>query len=458
MSTKIEWTDERWNPVTGCSLISEGCQNCYAKRMANRLRGRYGYPEDDPFQVTLHPDRLELPFQWKKPKRIFVNSMGDLFHEDVPFEFIDRVFAVISIANNHRYQLLTKRPQRMLEYLSTAFDRVFSLVYSVNYEQRRETAEIKPVRNRNQWKNLEDRQTTREGGEARGGLLSRCQSKPLSEGARRIPNERRLSFGDGDYQWNKNSDGGTPSCMDRETRNHPGEINNQSQEWHKRRQSPGKSRTSNIQRTTATCPRCSEGKTSPSNREQASQNPSLRSGCDRNASTTHGWYHGERHCKNVRHDTKGDKRNSQQENLETHLEWPLPNVWLGVTAENQETADERIPILFECPAAVRFVSVEPCIGPIDFTNLYHKTSFSYYQVLKTIDRPGGRPALDWIVVGAETGPGARPMDPKWARNIRDQCKAANVPFFMKKMSGGKRPPEDLMIREFPQTQGKKGGL
>ena len=85
MPTKIEWATETWNPVTGCTPISEGCANCYAKRMSKRLAGRCGYPADDPFRVTLHPERLDEPLKWKKPRRVFVCSMGDLFHPDVPF-------------------------------------------------------------------------------------------------------------------------------------------------------------------------------------------------------------------------------------------------------------------------------------------------------------------------------------------------------------------------------------
>ena len=93
--TRIEWADAVWNPVTGCTPVSEGCRNCYARRMAQRLRGRYGYPKHEPFGVTCHEDRLLEPLRWRKPRRIFVCSMGDLFHKDVPADFIDRVWAVM---------------------------------------------------------------------------------------------------------------------------------------------------------------------------------------------------------------------------------------------------------------------------------------------------------------------------------------------------------------------------
>ena len=114
MPTKIPWAGEVWNPVTGCTPVSEGCANCYARRMANRLRGRSGYPEDDPFRVTFHADRLDRPMRWKRSRRIFVCSMGDLFHKDVRPEHIDRVFEVMTRdAPHHTYMLLTKRPKRI---------------------------------------------------------------------------------------------------------------------------------------------------------------------------------------------------------------------------------------------------------------------------------------------------------------------------------------------------------
>lgn len=146
--TTIEWAQKTWNPITGCTKISPGCQNCYAERMARRLAGRYGYHQDGwycitcmdyydesgdcpvcdgglvrtkPFDVTLHPDRLEQPLQWKKPRRVFVCSMGDLFHEDVPFRSIERVF--LSMAQPHIYLALTKRPERMLEFIRWEEDR-----------------------------------------------------------------------------------------------------------------------------------------------------------------------------------------------------------------------------------------------------------------------------------------------------------------------------------------------
>ncbi|QTA82289.1 DUF5131 [Desulfonema limicola] len=114
-NTKIEWTESTWNPVTGCTKISEGCQNCYAERMAKRLAGRHGYSKENPFQVTLHPNRLAQPLKWKGNHIIFVCSMGDIFHKDVPEDYILQILDIIKKSPNHTFQILTKRAERMLE-------------------------------------------------------------------------------------------------------------------------------------------------------------------------------------------------------------------------------------------------------------------------------------------------------------------------------------------------------
>lgn len=285
--SRIEWTDATWSPVTGCAPISEGCQNCYAKRMANRLRGRCGYPQDDPFRVTLHEDRLGEPLRWKQPRRVFVCSMGDLFHEDVPEEFLNRVFANMAIVPQHIFMVLTKRPERMAEYIS-ANNRYDALI-------------------------------------------------------------EQLDQGD---------------VWDLPTRT--------------------------VKRLFFNAPR-------------------------------------------------EDK-------------WPLPNVWLGVTVENQQRADERIPILLQIPAAVRFISVEPMLGSVDVS--YYLSycgscnapinkkdpSWRWNGICWEHKCPSNHPQLgyfaaytgvDWVICGGETGPGARPMHPEWVRSLRDQCQAAGVPFFFK---------------------------
>jgi protein gp37 len=250
--TKIEWADATWNPVTGCTKISDGCWNCYAERMAKRSAGRYGYPADEPFRVTMHPNRLEEPLRWRKPRRVFVCSMGDLFHGDVPFEYIARVFGRMHSAPQHTFQLLTKRPERMAAFVD--------------------------------W----------------------YQETWLKGFPHAFPDE---------YQ----------------------------------------------------------------------------------------------------------------------------HVWLGVTAETQAMADERIPLLLQIPAAVRFVSCEPLLEPIllddghasyltcnnDCTDQDEDACESY-----TISGECFR-GIDWVICGGESGPGARSMHPDWARSLRDQCTKNGTAFFFK---------------------------
>ncbi len=124
----IEWTDATWNPVTGCSKVSPGCKNCYAEVFAERFRGVTGHPFEQGFDLKLWPERLDKPFEWKKSRMIFVNSMSDLFHKDVPDSFIEKVFDVMCVAQQHTFQVLTKRTERMTQWVNNfCDDRQFSL-------------------------------------------------------------------------------------------------------------------------------------------------------------------------------------------------------------------------------------------------------------------------------------------------------------------------------------------
>lgn len=305
--SKIAWTDATWNPVRGCSPVSEGCENCYAVRMARRMDKLGGAYENltewtlkDPKvrwsgHARFVPEQLDKPLRWRKPRKVFVVSMGDLFHEDISFEQIASVFGAMAACPQHTFQILTKRPQRMLDWLRWI---------DANNEARLD-----------------------------------CAAYLLAEEVKH------------------DGDGGPIHC-----------------------------------------------KYGPS-----PEGP-----------------------------------------------WPLSNVWLGVTAENQARADERIPLLLECPAAVRFVSVEPMLGPV---NLQHISGLAEWTV--DVLRAGSWPThpnqfpgfvshsnmrtLDWIILGCETGPGARPMEPVWGVDLVEQCQAAGVPVFVKKAPAA--VPE---IQEFPE--------
>ena len=273
--SKIEWTDATWNPVTGCTKVSPGCDHCYAETFAERWRGIKGHHFEQGFDVRLRPERLEIPLHWKRPRRIFVNSMSDVFHESVPSGFIACMFAVMAATPQHTYQVLTKRHGRMR-----------SLLNSDEF-----------------------------------AIKSACAA--LSKG---------LDVAEG-------------------------------------------------------------------------------------------------------------------------APWPLPNVWLGVSTENQKWANIRIPALLDTPAAVRFVSAEPLLGPIRMR--------ASLLVGRILDPPDG---IGWVIGGGESGPGARPCEIDWLRSLRDQCIDAGVPVFIKQLgsvlghrldAGSKGGdwsawPEDLRIREFPR--------
>ncbi len=300
----IDWTDETWNPVRGCTRVSPGCENCYAERMAARFSGP-GMPYEGlarigpnggrwTGKVALVEKHLADPLRWKRPRRVFVNSMSDLFHDGLADEDIERVFAVMALAPQHTFQVLTKRPARMLKWFTTLGG-------------------------------LEDRRT--------------C----VARAAEHI----------GDVIWDARGSvasnyfgcaGGPPK---------PDDLK-------KRRAWPG---------------------------------------------------------------------------------WPLTNVWLGVTAEDQQRADERVPLLLQAPAAVRFVSVEPQLGRVVLDNY-----------LRPIFASPNR--LDWVICGAESGPGARPFNLDWARSLRDQCGVAGVAFFGKQDADARGRKLPLLLngattKEFP---------
>lgn len=262
-TTKIEWTDAVWNPIRGCSKVSEGCRNCYAERINNRFAWCNGGKWDGTIEFV--ESKLDEPLHLRNPRRIFVNSMSDLFHENVKDEWLDRIFAVMASNNRHVFQILTKRPERMRSYLD--------------------------------------------------GLLANSAVGDRWDAARR-PIYRALL-------------------------------------------------------------------------------------------------------------KRGEYRRAEYVGvMVAHDKPPFKNIWLGVSVENQEAADKRIPLLLQTPAAVRWVSAEPLLGGPNLA-----------PWLKWWKRGGTcavtERGLDWVVCGGESGPGARPMHPDWARGLRDQCKQAGAPFFFK---------------------------
>lgn len=305
-NSAIEWCDASWPIVTGCTRVSAGCEHCYAEKLSSRLEamGQAAYagltrrlPNGEvrwSGVVRCLPERLIWPLKWRKPRRIFVTSMADLFHEAVPDSFIDQVFAVMAWAEQHTFQVLTKRPERMRAYL-TAPDR-----------------------------------------------------------------EHRI-------------------------------------------------------------------------------NDAMCGHCIGQAGRLCGW--------------GNDDCQLEGESV------PLPNVWLGTSVEDQETANERIPHLLRTPAAVRFLSCEPLLGPLalDLALRGHCPEHDFESGFCAHDQCDSVQRLHWVIAGGESGPNHRPMDLQWARDLRDQCQAAGVAYFFKQVGGrtpgaGGRLLDGRTWDEFPRVR------
>ena len=387
-SSKIEWTDATWNVVTGCTKVSPGCDNCYAETFAERWRGKAGHHFENGFDITLRPERLTIPMRWRKPRRVFVNSMSDLFHKDIPDEYIARVFAVMALTPQHTYQILTKRHGRMRSVI-----------------------------------------------------------------------------------------GGPCPCG-----HQPGEHLRSAMAW-----------------------------------AVSEANPDRIPGLPDDAE--HRVYH--------------------------ETPWPLPNVWLGVSVEDQQRAQLRIPALVETPAAVRFLSCEPLLGPVDLTEWMPPVSpvpldeapsswaewswpewvpaevrdsierfwgadqgrtprdwlrdmhqqgapafgsvvrlrdgfgseapwtrgrfvhawnniarlvrddgtFAYTSFHHALERQRQQP-ISWVIAGGESGHRARAMHPDWVRGLRDACIASDVAFFMKQW--GEWGPAPFIVRVCDPEVGWQG--
>ena len=297
----IEWCDATWNPATGCTKVSAGCDHCYAESEAHRRWG--GRPFG---KVQFHEDRLALPLRWQRRRRIFVNSMSDLFHPKITDGQIMRVLDVMFRAHRHTFLVLTKRPERMRRFMRA-------------------------------W----------------GDVSGEDFAKPKLV---RGPEATRLA--------------------------HP---------------SPRGQLFADMLEAMGTPP-------------PGAAYPTF-------------------------------------DGMEGMNGWPAypVNTWLGVSIEDQKTADQRVPVLLDTPAALRFLSVEPLLGPVEL-NAAHLPQRGAAN--RTRD---DATTIDWVIVGGESGPAARPCDTAWIRRIVDQCTEAGVPVFVKQL--GRRPTGDALDGD----AGPKGG-
>lgn len=410
--TKIEWTDAVFNPVTGCTPISSGCLNCYARRMARRLAGQHGYPEaPHEFDITLHPDRLEQPLRWQKPRMVFVGSMSDIFHADVPFEFIDKIFAVIALCPQHVFQILSKRPERMKTYLS-ATDRVYAIQRAIDCV----SVDIAAGKAEEEWRPV----IGYEGFYEVSSFGQVRRSDKSKKGRRNIEGVLQLRITRGGYKivaLSKNGHvqekrvnrlvlmafKGPPSSLGMESR-HCNGVRDDNRAvnlcWGTRQENMIDASRHGMAGAWAK-------KGAKFNPEQIKSIRDARESGIKLRMIAKKFNTSFRHISAICVGTKYV--------MNTNILWPLPNVWAGCSVEDQVTADKRIPLLLQTPATTRFVSAEPCLAAINLS-----------QYL---------PELDWCICGGESGPKARPMQSDWARSLRDQCRIAETLFFFKQWGG-----------------------
>ena len=427
------WWDVSWNPMTGCTHVSEACDHCYAERMAKRfnrpdcesclreqqsMNPMHEASKDeckdswcgfDPFEPTFHRDRLQIPLHWRRPRRIFVNSMSDTFHEAFTDEQIDSVFAVMAACPQHFFLVLTKRPEEMRDYITKAMERVAALRYDVTYERRGDSSRAAGTGDRLGGSNLAHRDAARQGREEWRRVPQGLDDEPLREAQDRIGERTGIPTGSRDGGRPANVPNGASRPVGPSSWSDSRGVDDQSQERKQGGQPSRELGTGDLLRAETSCTRRAPCGEEPSDRQQTPKDASDGERCTQDSSATVRGSHGQGHRGGLRDETQGCVGDLLPEDLAAHLTWPLPNLWLGVTVENQAHID-RWDILAETPAAARFVCHEPLLGPIEYV---------------------GHPMPEWLIVGGENGPGARPMKPEWALGLYQQCKAAGVPFWWK---------------------------
>jgi protein gp37 len=333
----IAWTDQTWNPVRGCSRVSAGCDNCYAMFSAHRFQTHYrGLTVLRPANasrpgvdwsgiVRMVPEHVDDPLRWKRPRRVFVNSMSDLFHESLPFESVAAIFGVMAAAGQHQFQVLTKRPKRARAFFDWCDQLSLTTTREVIPGVHLPTTILKPA----------------------GFSALPIQLKCIAE---RYLAEHHPASGIGpwaDCGLDVRRDKSDPLCF-------------------------------------------------------------------------------------------------------APVDWPLPNVWLGVSVENQATAEERLPHLMALPAAVRFVSAEPLLDRVDLSRLAHELHCDKWTDAAFACNCH---RLDWVIVGGESGARPRPFDIAWAHELVSACRKEQIAVFVKQLGAY---PYDSIVSQKLTLQSIKG--
>lgn len=443
----IEWTDSMWNPLrarnlaTGkigwhCEHVSEGCRYCYAedinRRLGTHLDFKPGHRKD--IEFFLDEKILTLPLRWKKPRMIFVNSMSDTFADFVTDEMIDRMFAVMALCPQYWFQVLTKRAKRMREYccneqtpyrVARAMDEIGAL-QSIGQE------EIKPINGYPGYFVSSHGHIYSE----KRGARRRLKPDAGDQGHLRV-----TLYRNGDKSYERIlvhrlvleafvGPAPAPESQGRHIDRNPENNAASNLVWGDQEANWSDSKRHGTYR-----------RYSKLTVEQAAEIRHRFEAGESGASLGRAFGISDTQARNI--------GQGKQWAVAAPLEWPLPNCWKGVSAEDQANADARIPDLLATPAAVRFVSLEPLLGEINLANFFgtmqiripKKTvpirKFDNETTIGTaIERLGGsitsnNDGLDWVIVGGESGPKARGCLAAWKRSIRDQCAAASVAFFDK---------------------------
>ena len=380
--TKIEWTDETWTPIrarnreTGgvghfCVHVSPGCQHCYAERMQPRFGNPVRFAAQDRERVDLFLDEkvLAKPLHWRRSRMIFVCSMTDLFADFVPDEWIDKVMAVMALCPQHTFQVLSKRPARMQNYLSSpkTVARIAALVEHATHGQRNDLAAKRAIRDRSQWANLAHSEASRARRDEGRRLSQRGENQSVPASASGISDQGRLSSSHGDNRWSEDRHRRSSHSLGESERPDSRGSDDQSQKRSQGGQPAEQSRARDLFGTAHSRHRGLERKSEPTEGQQTSEDVSSRGGCSGDTSVAAGRLNDQGDSRALRHEDQGDFRDLQPEDLEAHLDWPLPNMWAGTSCEDQARADERIPHLLDTPAAVRFVSAEPLLSHLDLS-------------------------------------------------------------------------------------------
>lgn len=452
--TSIEWVKnsdgsngKSWNPIVGCSIISKGCRSCYAMKMA--YRQEYGF--ETPHyagttkkvngnavwtgKVNLAPGHiLNAPLTRKKPTTYFVNSMSDLFHEDVPDEWIDTVFAIGALCPQHTLQILTKRAERMSKYCNDPKTphRIAKVMDALQMQPSGKEI-IKPIPGYPGYFASSFGHIYTEKKRRRKKL--KPDVGPQGHMRVQLHNDENGRYGDRKlvHRIVLETFIGPPPDEKSQACHRDGNASNnaiknlkwgtQSDNW-KDRIRHGNHRSYS---------KLSESQVKEIRERHAQGEPSEKLGEEYSVSGVQ-----------IMNIVRGD-----QWNVEAPIEWPLANCWLGISAEDQKRADERIPYLLDTPAAIRFVSAEPLLGQIEFGCIYDQRE-NVRQInalegrsypLHDADLEGTKTGkIDWIIVGCESGPKRRPMNEDWVHFIKNQCAPPNVStkfFYKQSIENGK---------------------